>query len=84
MKQLKIKKVKKGVTDGYWIKEVVIHEKAQLHYYLDDIYGGISHEQAEEQEDELNAIHRLQNGIYTIDHGDYEVVVEISDSEEAK
>ena len=84
MKQLKITKVKKGVTDGHWIKEAVIHEKAQLHYYLDDIYGDISHEQADEQADELNAIHRLQNGSYTIDHGNYDVFVEISDFEEAK
>ena len=81
MKQLKITKVKNGVTNGQW--EAIIHEKAQLHYYLDDIYGDISHEQADEQADELNAIHRLQNGSYTIDHGDHEVFVKISDFEEA-
>lgn len=81
-KVMTITKVKKHpgvVGKEYQHEGIVIREKAELHFWMDEIYGDMDGEQVDHNEDALNAIHRLQNGFHSVDQGDFYVDVEIMD-----
>lgn len=83
MKKLVIEKVKKfdHIIGKEFKHEYAVNDKADLEYYIDEIYGDMDGEQTDYHEEELNDIHALKNGDYSIDQGDFIVNVEIAEGE---
>lgn len=81
MKEIIFEKVKKfehiiGKEYRYY---TLVKDSNDLQYYYDEIYGDLSCEEVEYQSDVFDAIHKLENGFYHIDHGDFWLNVTITD-----